>query len=250
MSVQRYLSGTTAVKIAASVESALANGRIEPGQRLPAVRSLAKHLAVSPATVAAAYRNLQARGIASADGRRGTVIRPASPAAPPTPSTLPPNVRDLASGNPAADLLPDLRPFLRKLDPGSRLYRDELNDPGLVALARKQFAADGVPATSIAVVSGALDGVERVLREQLRPGDRVLVEDPCFTGVIDLLYALSLVPIPVAVDDEGLLPAALAHAGSAEAIIVTPRAQNPTGAAFTESRARQLRTILRHRPAC
>jgi DNA-binding transcriptional MocR family regulator len=161
---------------------------------------------------------------------------------------LPPNVRDLASGNPAADLLPDLRPFLRKLDPGSRLYRDELNDPGLVALARKQFAADGVPNESIAVVSGALDGVERVLREQLRPGDRVLVEDPCFTGVIDLLHALSLVPIPVAVDDEGLLPAALAHAGSAEAIIVTPRAQNPTGAAFSESRARQLRTTLRQRP--
>jgi DNA-binding transcriptional MocR family regulator len=248
MSVQRYLSGTTAVKIAASVESGLASGKIEPGQQLPAVRSLAGHLGVSPATVASAYRNLQARGIAFADGRRGTIIRPASPAAPPIPSTLPANVRDLASGNPAADLLPDLRPFLRKLDPGSRLYRDDLNDPGLVALAQKQFAADGIPHDSIAVVSGALDGVERVLREQLRPGDRVLVEDPCFTGVIDLLHALSLMPIPVAVDDEGLLPAALAQAESAEAVIVTPRAQNPTGAAFTESRARQLRTLLHRRP--
>jgi DNA-binding transcriptional MocR family regulator len=247
MAVQRYISGTTAVKISASIESALANGKIAPGDQLPAVRSLAQHLAVSPATVAAAYRNLQARGIAFADGRRGTMIRPASPAALPVPSPLPPNVRDLASGNPAADLLPDLRPFLRKLDPGSRLYRDELNDSKLVALARKQFAADGLPAGSIAVVSGALDGVERVLREQLRPGDRVLVEDPCFTGVIDLLHALSLVPIPVAVDDEGMVPAALGHAQSAEAIIVTPRAQNPTGAAFTESRARQLRRLLRER---
>jgi DNA-binding transcriptional MocR family regulator len=117
-----------------------------------------------------------------------------------------------------------------------------------VALARKQFTSDGVPAGPVAVVSGALDGIERVLREQLRPGDRVLVEDPGFTGVVDLLHALSLVPVPIAVDDEGLLPFAIQRAGAAEAIIVTPRAQNPTGAAITERRGRQLRAILRQRP--
>jgi DNA-binding transcriptional MocR family regulator len=248
MSVQRYITGTTAVKIAGSAESAAAKGKIAGGDRLPAVRPLARHLGVSPATVAAAYRILQERGIAYADGRRGTIVRHASPAAPPVPAFLPPEVRDLASGNPAADLLPDLTPFLRKLDGTPRLYRDELNDPELVAMARKQFASDRVPADSIAVVSGALDGIDRVLREQLRPGDRVLVEDPCFTGVADLLHALSLVPIPVSVDDEGVLPAALQNAGSAEALIVSPRAQNPTGAAFTPRRGQQLRAILRQRP--
>jgi len=244
----QYLSGTTAVKIAASAESALAGGKLAGGERLPPVRALAQQLGVSPATVAGAYRILQERGIAFADGRRGTIIRHASPAAPPAPALLPDDVRDLASGNPAPDLLPDLAPFFRKLEGAPRLYRDELNDPELVALARKQFAADGVPADSVAVVSGALDGIERVLREQLRPGNRVLVEDPCFTGVIDLLHALSLMPVPIAVDDEGLLPAALQHASAAEAIIVTPRAQNPTGAALTERRGRQLRTLLRQRP--
>ncbi|MGA8810114.1 MAG: aminotransferase class I/II-fold pyridoxal phosphate-dependent enzyme, partial [Thermoanaerobaculia bacterium] len=122
------------------------------------------------------------------------------------------------------------------------------NDPELITLARKQFKDDGVPAGSIAVVSGALDGMERVLREHLRPGDRVLVEDPCFTGVADLLHALALVPAPVAADDEGLLPAALQRAPSAVAIIVTPRAQNPTGAAFSERRGRQLRTLLKQQP--
>jgi DNA-binding transcriptional MocR family regulator len=248
MSVQSYLNGTTAVKIAASAESAVAGGKIAAGQHLPPVRALAQHLGVSPATVAAAYRILQERGIALADGRRGTIIRHASPAAPPAPAQLPANVRDLAGGNPDRDLLPDLAPFFRKLDGAARLYRDELNDHELVALARKQFLADGVPADSVAVVSGALDGIERVLREQLRPGDRVLVEDPCFTGVVDLLHALSLVPVPVAVDDEGLLPAAMQRAPMAEAIIITPRAQNPTGAAITEKRGRQLRSILRHRP--
>ena len=117
-----------------------------------------------------------------------------------------------------------------------------------MALARRQFDADGVPSQSVAVVSGALDGIERVLREQLRPGDRVLVEDPCFTGVADLLHALALVPVPVPVDDEGLEPAAIQRAPSASAIVITPRAQNPTGAAFTERRGRQLRTLLRQRP--
>jgi DNA-binding transcriptional MocR family regulator len=248
MLVQRYLNGTTAVKIAASAESALAGGRMAGGDRLPPVRALAGHLGVSPATVAAAYRILQERGIAVADGRKGTVIRHASPSAPPAPTLLPPNVRDLATGNPSADLLPDLAPFLRKLEGTPRLYRDELNDASLLALAKMQFVADGVPADAVAIVSGALDGIERVLREQLRPGDRVLVEDPCFTGVSDLLHALSLIPVPVAVDDEGLLPVALQRAPAAEALIVTPRAQNPTGAAFSERRARQLRAILRQRP--
>lgn len=248
MVVQTYLGGATAVKIAASAEAAVAAGKIAAGDRLPPVRDLAKQLNVNPATIAAAYRLLQERGIAFAEGRRGTIIRPASPATPPVPVTLPPNVRDLASGNPAADLVPNLAPFFRKLDGTPRLYRDELNDPELVALARKQFHADGVPSDSVAVVSGALDGIERVLREELRPGDRVLVEDPCFTGVADLLHALALVPVPVAIDDEGLLPAAIQRAPAAQAIIVTPRAQNPTGAAFTERRGRQLRTILKQRP--
>jgi DNA-binding transcriptional MocR family regulator len=248
MVVQRYLTGTTAVNIAASAEAAVAAGKIAAGDRLPPVRDLARHLGVSPATIAAAYRILQQRGIAFAEGRRGTIIRPSSPSAPPVPVTLPANVRDLASGNPAADFLPNLAPFLAKLDGTPRLYRDELNDPDLVALARKQFEEDGVPSGSVAVVSGALDGIERVLREQLRPGDRVLVEDPCFTGVADLLHALALVPVPIAVDDEGLLPAALQRAPSAAALIVTPRAQNPTGAAFSERRGRQLRSILKQRP--
>src|SRR6184192_884668 len=124
MSVQRYLNGTSAVKISASVELALSGGKIAGGHRLPPVRVLAAQLGVSPATIAAAYRILQERGIAVADGRRGTIIRHASPAAPPAPSLLPPHVRDLGSGNPYADLLPSLKPFLRKLEGAPRLYRD------------------------------------------------------------------------------------------------------------------------------
>jgi DNA-binding transcriptional MocR family regulator len=234
---QKYLNGDSAVKIAASVESAIARGTLASGERLPAVRDAAELLAVSPATVAAAYRSLQQRGVIVSDGRRGTRVRPAAPVSAPPPPPLASGIRDLASGNPDLDLLPkafDQRP-----------YRDELNDPRLLEAARAQFAADNIPAAHLAIVSGALDGVERVLREHLRPGDRVAVEDPCFTGVLDLLASLALVPVPVTVDDEGLVPEALRPAlKSAQALILTPRAQNPTGAAITPKRARALRGVL------
>jgi DNA-binding transcriptional MocR family regulator len=248
MPVQNYISGGTAVNIAGSVESAVANGHLDSGALLPPVRSLADSLRVSPATVASAYRLLQDRGVVVADGRRGTRIRPMAPISVPREAPVPKGVRDLSDGNPDAELLPDLDVALRKLSMGSRLYGEELNDPDLLDLAREQFAADGIANANVSIVSGAMDGIERVLREHLRAGDRVAVEDPSFTGVLDLLNALSLVVVPVPLDDEGILAADLKKAiRSCDALIVTPRAQNPTGAAFSTRRARELRKVLTSR---
>ncbi len=245
MLVHTYIHGATAVKIAASVEHAVSSGRAVPGDILPPVRALAAHLKVSPATVAGAYRLLRDRGVVIADGRRGTRIRDTAPVI--TPATpLPEGVRDLAAGNPDPHLLPRLRPA-----PAPQwLYGGPLNDPEVLALAREQFDADGVPPGNIAVTSGALDGIERVLREHLRPGDRVIVEDPCFTGIADLLASLALAPVPVAVDDEGFRFEDLRRAlrRPPAALICTPRAQNPTGAAFSARRARQLRSLIHRHP--
>jgi DNA-binding transcriptional MocR family regulator len=249
MAVQNYLSGSTSVNIAASVEGAVTAGKLAAGALLPPVRSAAAQLGVSPATVAAAYRLLQDRGVVAADGRRGTRVRPAPPIAIPREVALPAGVRDLSDGNPDPALLPDGDAALRKLGSIARLYGEELNDPKLLELAREQFRADGLPAEHVSIVSGALDGIERVLREHLRPGDRVAVEDPSFTGILVLLNALSLTPVPVPLDDQGLLPADLKrNLRSCEALIVTPRAQNPTGAALTPRRARELRAVLSSRP--
>jgi len=240
-----YLYGDSSVKIAASVEQAIAAGRARGGDVLPAVRAVAAALGVSPGTAGAAYRLLRDRGVVIADGRRGTRIRESAPILMPA-SPMPAGVRDLATGNPDPNLLPSLGSVHAK----QRVYGGPLNDPALLDVARGHFHADGVPAQHIAVMSGALDGIERVLREHLRPGDRVIVEDPCFTGIADLLASLALTPVPVPVDDEGLrfddLRRALAR--PAAALVVTPRAQNPTGAAFSEKRARQLRSLLRPRP--
>lgn len=249
MAEHSYIAGTSAADIAASVEQALASGRVTAGTLLPTVRTLAAQLGVATATAAAAYRILQQRGIAVSDGRRGTRIRPLTTVSAPVRVEVPPGVRDLASGNPDARLLPDLGTALRKVRVRQRLYDDPPHDEALVAIARRLFDADGVSDGEIAVVSGALDGIERVLREYARPGDRIAVEDPCFTGVADILASSGLVPQPFAVDDEGPVPAAFARAiGGAVAVVVTPRAQNPTGAAISQRRARELRRLLAARP--
>jgi DNA-binding transcriptional MocR family regulator len=121
---------------------------------------------------------------------------------------------------------------------------------GLVAFATAEFEADGVPSSAVTVTSGALDAVERVLREHTRPGDRVVVEDPTLPGFLDLIASLGLSAQPCTIDDEGLVPDAFDRALSPQtkALIVTPRAQNPTGAAMSPRRAADLAHMLRGKP--
>jgi DNA-binding transcriptional MocR family regulator len=84
----------------------------------------------------------------------------------------------------------------------------------------------------------------------LRVGDRIAVEDPGYIGSLDLTRAMGLSPVPVAIDDEGPTPAALAAAldRDVQAFLLVPRAQNPTGAALSEGRRRQLRALLDQHP--
>ncbi|WP_438819592.1 aminotransferase class I/II-fold pyridoxal phosphate-dependent enzyme [Micromonospora endophytica] len=118
--------------------------------------------------------------------------------------------------------------------------------PELVEAARTRLAADGVPPAEVTLTGGALDGIERLLGAHLRPGDAVAVEDPGWASLLDLIAALGLRPVGVPVDDDGPLVAgvAAALAAGARALIVTSRAQNPTGAAVSADRAAALRTLL------
>src|SRR3546814_17436354 len=92
-----------------------------------------------------------------------------------------------------------------------------------------------------------MDGIERALRSHIRPGDAVGVEDPGYVSVLLLVRALGLRPIPIALDNDGIRPEALEAAISAgiKALVITPRAQNPTGARLTAARARTLARLLR-----
>jgi DNA-binding transcriptional MocR family regulator len=146
--------------------------------------------------------------------------------------------------------LPDLTPALRRIDPPRQLYGGDPADPRLLELATAELERDGILAADVAVVSGALDGIERALAAQLRPGDAIAVEDPGFAGLFDLLRAGGFALSPVAIDGRGMIPAALAEAldAGAAAAIVNPRGQNPTGAALDEERAAALRAVLDRHP--
>ena len=248
--VLQLIGGTRAGEISASVEAAIRGGALGPGEPLPSVRRLAEHLRVSPTTAAAAYRDLQIRGLVTASGRRGTRVSPRPPIRHLSPATVPPGTRNLLDGNPDPAFLPDLGATLARLRPAPRLYGEPSNLRELLELGSALFAADGIPADFLLVVGGAMDGIERTLVAHLRPGDRVGVEDPGYPPVVDLLLALGLVPQPLAGDDRGILPDELEAAlrGPLAALVVTPRAQNPTGSALDEGRARELGELLAERP--
>jgi DNA-binding transcriptional MocR family regulator len=252
---QSYIIGTTAREIATSAEAAIRDGLIETGAQLPTVRALADRLGTSPATVNAAYRVLRQRGLIVADGRRGTRVatRPTlrTPLHQAVDAATKAHIRDLSVGMPDPSLLPDLGPALARLDvERTRLDGLETSDAELLELARRDFRADGVASDAIAIVGGAFDGIERALGAHLRPGDRVIVEDPSYPAIRDLLLALGLVPIPVGVDHSGPLPEPFAAGLSrgAEAAVLVTRAQNPAGAALTPERASELRSLLERHP--
>jgi DNA-binding transcriptional MocR family regulator len=250
VAVRYQPSGTTAAAISASVETGIRAGRLLPGAILPPVRALAAELGISPATVAAAYRGLRDRGLVETGGRAGTRVRARPPVALrmarlPQP---PPGVVDLASGAPDPTLLPSLR--RRPIDGRPVNYGHGQPLAELLDVARERFGTDRVPAAHLTVTGGALDGIERMLVAHLRPGDRVAVEDPGWANVFDLVAALGLTPVSMPVDAAGPTEDGLraALATGVAAVIVTSRAQNPTGAVVTATRARALRRLLRQYP--
>lgn len=249
---QYRITAHSASALVAEVEAGVAGGSLAPGQRLPSVRRLAAEVGLSPATIAAGLAELRRRGVVVTEPRRGTRIGEGAPvSALPSPMPVPAGARDLSRGNPDPALLPDLGQALRRCEQPRRLYGEAPELPEMIALAREQLLADAVPGDELCVVSGALDGIERVLQARLRPGDRVAVENPGYAALYDLLRAQGLSLEPVAIDERGVLPAELraALAGGASAVIVTPRGQNPTGAALDAPRAAALREVLDEHPS-
>ena len=78
----------------------------------------------------------------------------------------------------------------------------------------------------------------------------MIVEDPGHAVTFDLLAAMGFTAVPVPVDDLGIRPAELAAAlaRGAGALIVTPRAQAATGAAWDAGRAAEIGEVLRRHP--
>lgn len=249
--VEERLDHPTARGLARAVSRAVADGVLEPGTKLPPIRTVATELALSPTTVSAAWSVLVRAGTVRTEGRRGTSVLDTRTSggdryrrALERPVTL---AQDLSTGVPDAELLPGLGRVLDRLDtagtPGS--YLEDPLVPELANLLRADWPYD---APELTVVDGAMDALDLITRSLLRFGDRVVVEHPCFPPLVDLLEALSIDVVGVPLDDQGMEPDALrkAVATPPAAVILQPRAQNPTGVTTTPARARQLARIIDH----
>ncbi|RYV51741.1 PLP-dependent aminotransferase family protein [Pengzhenrongella frigida] len=240
--------------IAATVARLVRSGELRAGDRLPTVRELAVDLAVSPATVSGAWQALSAVGLVVSRGRAGTFVLP-EPA-----GWLPPRYRDLAtdgpparldlsSGTPDPELLPALAPALARVSARTTAAETGtyLAPPTIETLERLLRSTWPFPPQRVTVVDGALDAIGRTLEQVAGFGARVALEDPGFPPVFDLVEQLGLERVPVPVDRHGMDPAGLADAlrAGARVVVLQPRAQNPTGASLTATRARELAVVVR-----
>jgi DNA-binding transcriptional MocR family regulator len=236
--------------IAAGVSRLVTQGHLPPGTRLPTVRALAAALDASTTTVSEAWGQLGRLGVIEGRGRQGTFV---------TDHVRRPGPRryrrltapagryrlDLSTGVPDPALLPDLAPALARLDPTS-LTTSYLDRPVLPALEQAVRERLPFPAEAVTVVDGALDAIDRLATGRVRLGDRVLVESPAFPPLLDLLELLGAEVVALPLDEEGIVPEALAAGLEHEpvALFLQPRSHNPTGTSMSTRRAEALAQLL------
>uniref|UniRef100_UPI000562A723 aminotransferase class I/II-fold pyridoxal phosphate-dependent enzyme n=1 Tax=Microbacterium sp. B24 TaxID=95616 RepID=UPI000562A723 len=236
--------GSTATHIADSVRQRIERGELAPGAALPPVRNLADDLGVNRNTVVSAYRLLTQAGLVEARGRAGTRVVERAPLAQEgfAHGTV---LRDIAAGNPDPALIPDLRPALSRIAGRPVLYGEPVIDRDLAAWAEEwmRTAVGDDRALRLTITGGASDAIERLLALTLTRDDAVALEDPCFLASLNTVRLGGYRPIAVPVDDEGMTVAGLQAALDAgvRAVLLTPRAQNPTGASLSAERAAALR---------
>ena len=236
--------------IAGTIARLISSGDLAPGDRLPTVRELAADLGVSPATVSHAWQALAGVGLIVSRGRSGSFVRAERTTwLPPRSRNLTelPDARlDLSTGIPDPLLLPDIAPALTRVSShaGTLSYFDEPVIPELGALLLESWPFE--PGT-LTIVDGAMDAISRSLDLLLKFGDRVVVENPGFPPVFDLLEHYGIERLPVELDEEGVRPDSLAEAlkRSPAAIVLQPRTQNPAGVSMTVDRARELARVIR-----
>jgi GntR family transcriptional regulator/MocR family aminotransferase len=231
-----------------SLRDAVREGRLRAGARLPSSRSLAAELGISRGVVTAAYDQLAAEGYL--ETRQGAPVRVAAgmrahPPRPPAPSLLAKFAYDFAPG------LPDLIGFprerwLRSLRSAWREtaldavgYADPRGVPELrEALADYLGRVRGAAADPehLMVCTGFRQGLSLTCR-WLRSGgiEQLALEEPGWHAHRLIAEEAGLAVIPIPVDSEGIDVAEL-DASGAEAVVITPAHQFPTGAVLSSRR--------------
>ncbi|MFF0391133.1 PLP-dependent aminotransferase family protein [Kitasatospora sp. NPDC004615] len=245
-------AGDLAGRLTRGLRAAVRDGRLAAGERLPASRVLAAELGVSRGVVVEAYEQLAAEGYLV--GRRGSGTRVAAGVAAAGPGWVeraaPAEVRyDLKPGTPDLGVFPRAAwaAAVRRALLGAANSELGYSDPAGLPQLRGELAAYLARVRAVvarpervAVVSGVGQGLALLLQVLAAGGRRrIAVEDPGSPGTLELLRAHGARPVGVRVDQEGLVVRELASSG-ADAVLVTPAHQYPTGVVLSARRRSEL----------
>lgn len=262
VSVIRGSGRTLGRQLEDQLRAHIRDGSLRPGSRLPSTRDLAGELGVSRPIVVDAYAQLASEGyIVVRQGSRPHVSDCVIPSSHPTAITEPvsqepridfrPGIPDLAAF-PRGAWLRATRDALRRMPDAALGYTDPHGALVLRQALRDYLArVRGVDtdASRVVVTSGWAQGRLLLLRAlQANGAKRIAIEDPCFVDAWESVERLGLELVPVPVDDDGLDVEALDRA-RADAVIVTPAHQYPSGAVLSGERRAALLEWLRRTDA-
>jgi DNA-binding transcriptional MocR family regulator len=234
----------------------IASGLLPAGARLPPHRDLADEIGLARGTVARAYREAERLGLIQSDVGRGSFVLAPDAGDRPYSSLLEPPtaLSDLSTNLPLSGIDPDPADVLKRLaerpdrrallayHPPEGLKRHRL--AGVRWLGRMGIDA---PTERVLTCAGAQHALFVSLAELLRRGGAIYVEPLTYPGLHGIAESLGRPLIPVAMDDEGMIPAALEQSARKHgpgAVYLMPSIHNPTGAVMTEARRREIAGLL------
>ena len=253
-----------------AIRSKLSSRALVAGDRLPSIRSFAATMGVSPSTVVEAYDRLAAEGLIRA--RRGSGFYVAGNGLPPlaVAETEPRRERaidpfwvsrqsldaDPAAVKPGCGWLPAewmpstalrraLRSLARAEDAMLSDYGGTRGSPTLRRLLLGRFAEEGIEASPdhIMLTGSGTQSIDLICRFLLRPGDAVLLDDPCYFNFQALLRAHQVRILGVPYTPTGPDVAAFETILAAERprlYITNSALHNPTGATLSPKTAYRL----------
>ncbi len=239
--------------LAADIEA----GRLQPGDRLPTQRDLARHLGVNVMTVSRAYAEASRRGLVEGEVGRGTFVRRREHHATrfEVPASAGPRRIDFHFNLPAGD--PGILDATAILGDLAGSHRQLLHAGYTTAGAPEHRAAGAewigrsgleVDPERVLVCGGAQHAMTITFASLAAPGDLVLTEALTYPGMKALASVLGLRLHGLEMDAEGLLPEAfeaVCRKASPKALYCMPTVHNPTGTVLSEQRRRQVATIAR-----